>query len=162
MKYLLDSNVFIEAKNRYYSFDIAQGFWEWLGIFTEEQSILTIREVRDEIVGYDDELKDWIMEFPLNCFVEANTEIQHNMREITNYVMNDQTFTPENKNSFLAKADPWLIATAMAHDCVIVTHENKVGFGARKVKIPNISEIFGVECTTVFDLMRIKKVNLRI
>ena len=28
MKYLLDSNVFIEAKNRYYAFDICPGFWE--------------------------------------------------------------------------------------------------------------------------------------
>ena len=26
--YLIDSNVFIEAKNRYYAFDIAPGFWE--------------------------------------------------------------------------------------------------------------------------------------
>ena len=28
--YLLDTNVFIEAKNRYYAFDIAPGFWTWL------------------------------------------------------------------------------------------------------------------------------------
>ncbi|PMD04330.1 DUF4411 family protein, partial [Brevibacterium paucivorans] len=25
--YLLDANVLIEAKNRYYAFDIAPGFW---------------------------------------------------------------------------------------------------------------------------------------
>ncbi|MCG7301294.1 DUF4411 family protein [Brevibacterium ravenspurgense] len=28
--YLLDANVLIEAKNRYYAFDIAPGFWDWL------------------------------------------------------------------------------------------------------------------------------------
>lgn len=28
--YLIDSNVLIEAKNRYYAFDIAPGFWTWL------------------------------------------------------------------------------------------------------------------------------------
>lgn len=28
--YLVDANVLIEAKNRYYAFDIAPGFWEWL------------------------------------------------------------------------------------------------------------------------------------
>lgn len=28
--YLLDTNVFIEAKNRYYAFDLAPGFWEGL------------------------------------------------------------------------------------------------------------------------------------
>lgn len=28
--YLIDANVLIEAKNRYYAFDIAPGFWAWL------------------------------------------------------------------------------------------------------------------------------------
>lgn len=30
MPYLLDANVFIEAKNAYYGFDFCPGFWEWL------------------------------------------------------------------------------------------------------------------------------------
>ena len=30
MKYLVDANVLIEAKNRYYAFDITPGFWKWL------------------------------------------------------------------------------------------------------------------------------------
>ena len=30
MTYLVDANVLIEAKNRYYAFDIAPGFWKWL------------------------------------------------------------------------------------------------------------------------------------
>ena len=29
--YLLDSNAFIEANRLYYAFDIAPGFWTWLG-----------------------------------------------------------------------------------------------------------------------------------
>ena len=30
MMYLLDSNVFIEAKNRHYPFDVVPAFWDWL------------------------------------------------------------------------------------------------------------------------------------
>ena len=30
MAYLLDTNVFIEAKNRYYSFEVCPGFWDWI------------------------------------------------------------------------------------------------------------------------------------
>lgn len=30
MQYLLDANVFIEAKNRYYGFDFCPAFWNWL------------------------------------------------------------------------------------------------------------------------------------
>ncbi|WFN33466.1 DUF4411 family protein [Methanogenium sp. S4BF] len=162
MKYLLDSNVFIEAKNGYYSFNIAGGFWDWLELFMEEQSFLTIREVRKELTDYNDELKDWIIQFQPSQFIEEDLEIQQNMREITNYVLNHETFSPENKSMFLAKADPWLIATAMARGYVVVTHENKVGKGAKKVKIPNICETFGVEYINVFELMRTKNVNLRL
>jgi len=28
--YLLDSNIFLEAQNRYYANDICPGFWNWL------------------------------------------------------------------------------------------------------------------------------------
>ncbi len=30
MAYLLDANVFIEAKRRHYSFDFCPAFWDWL------------------------------------------------------------------------------------------------------------------------------------
>jgi len=30
MTYLLDTNVFIEAKNRYYGFGFCPAFWDWI------------------------------------------------------------------------------------------------------------------------------------
>jgi hypothetical protein len=30
--YLVDANAFMEANRLYYAFDIAPGFWTWLGI----------------------------------------------------------------------------------------------------------------------------------
>ena len=30
MRYLLDSDVFIQAKNLHYGFDFCPAFWEWL------------------------------------------------------------------------------------------------------------------------------------
>ena len=30
MSYLLDANIFIQAKNLYYGFDFCPAFWEWL------------------------------------------------------------------------------------------------------------------------------------
>lgn len=102
------------------------------------------------------------MRFPLNCFIEADLDIQDKMRYITNFVMNNKTYNPANKNYFLARADPWLIATAMTGDYVVVTHEAKAGPGTKKVKIPNVCEIFDVRYTTIFDLMKIKKVKMKI
>jgi hypothetical protein len=28
--YLVDADVFIEAKNKHYAFDVVPGFWDWL------------------------------------------------------------------------------------------------------------------------------------
>lgn len=160
MKYLLDSNVFIQAKNGPYSFEIAPGFWKWLESLSIEQSFLTIKEVRNELIEYDDELKDWIASFPLSHFIEEDLTIQSNMRVITNYVVTNSAFKPHHKNDFLAKADPWLIATALTRDYVVVTQEKKAGPNTTKVKIPNVCDYFGVKYIDVFELMKIKKVEL--
>ncbi|MCP1714506.1 putative nucleic acid-binding protein [Methanocalculus alkaliphilus] len=164
MKYLLDANIFIEAKNRYYSFEIAEGFWEWLALLSDEQSFLTIKEVREEIISsyHDDQLEAWLKRFPLQQFIDTDVEIQANQRKIANYILKHEVFSPENKYRFLEKADPWLIATAMAKGYTVVTHESKAGGGTKKVKIPNICEIFDVKYTNIFEVMKAKKVKLKI
>lgn len=58
MKFLLDTNVFIEAKNRYYAFDICPGFWDWMDAVCDGD-IASIVSVRDEMTGGNDELADW-------------------------------------------------------------------------------------------------------
>lgn len=59
MLYLLDANVFIEAKNRYYAFDLVPAFWSWMDAVAA-QNVRTITLVRDEIMVKDDPLGDWM------------------------------------------------------------------------------------------------------
>ena len=49
--YLLDTNVLIEAKNRYYAFDIAPGFWAWLDRAHDQKLACSIEAVRDELLA---------------------------------------------------------------------------------------------------------------
>ncbi len=42
-RYLLDTNVFIEAKNRYYSFDICPAFWGWLAAASKTKTVASIK-----------------------------------------------------------------------------------------------------------------------
>ena len=55
-----DANVFIEAKNRYYTFERVPKFW----VFLDEQliagSIYSPKLVYDELVSYKDQLAGWI------------------------------------------------------------------------------------------------------
>jgi hypothetical protein len=59
MPYLLDSNVFIEAKNRYYGLDFCPAFWEWLLHENAAGTVLSIEKVGDELEAGEDELADW-------------------------------------------------------------------------------------------------------
>lgn len=45
--YLLDTNVLIEAKNRYYAFDLAPGFWAWIGEAHRQGVTCSIKHVSD-------------------------------------------------------------------------------------------------------------------
>lgn len=51
--YLVDSNVLIEAKNRYYAFDIAPGFWEWLERAHRTGCVFSIEKVEEELLRGD-------------------------------------------------------------------------------------------------------------
>lgn len=56
--YLLDANVLIEAKNRYYAFDIAPGFWDWLHQAHLQSLACSIEAVRDELLTGKDDLAE--------------------------------------------------------------------------------------------------------
>ncbi|GIV50097.1 MAG: hypothetical protein KatS3mg038_0618 [Candidatus Kapaibacterium sp.] len=56
-RYLLDTSVFIEAFRRYYSFDIAPGFWN--ALIAHADSVFSIDRVRDEINKNRDDLSKW-------------------------------------------------------------------------------------------------------
>ena len=60
--YLLDSDVLITAKNRYYAFDICPGFWESLIEHHQEGRIFSISWVRSELLRgqRNEELVQWV------------------------------------------------------------------------------------------------------
>ena len=66
------------------------------------------------------------------------------------------------KSRFISGADPWLIASAMHHDLVVVTQDVLVPADSQKIKIPNICVEFDVECINIFDLIRIEKVSFKL
>lgn len=46
--YVVDANVLIEAKNRYYAFDLAPGFWEWLSRARAAGDVFSVEPVYDD------------------------------------------------------------------------------------------------------------------
>ncbi|MDN5818947.1 MAG: DUF4411 family protein [Yaniella sp.] len=49
MKYLLDANIFITAKNLHYGFGFVPAFWDWLDRSHENVLVWSTRRVRQEL-----------------------------------------------------------------------------------------------------------------
>ena len=59
MIYLLDANVFIQAKNLHYGFDFCPAFWDWVVRNNKKGHVYSIDKVADEIYAGEDELCKW-------------------------------------------------------------------------------------------------------
>lgn len=65
MKYILDTNTLITAKNSFYAFAIVPSFWRWLDRAVSQENVILLDVVMDEIRRGGDELTDWTREHVL-------------------------------------------------------------------------------------------------
>ena len=153
MTYILDTNVFIEANNRYYGLDFCPQFWQWIDKHHSLGNMCSIRPVYDELKSYGDNLSDWVK--GNNAYFHPITDdiYQQNLARITNFCVSNYDMSNQKNLTFLDSADPWLIAKAMADGSTIVTHE-KYAQQAKKILIPNLCHEFGVDYMDTFDLLR--------
>lgn len=152
MKYLLDSNTYIQAKNQYYGMAFCPGYWDWLDARFAAGDVCSIEFIGKELKEGDDELADWAR-LRSDHFIKHDDEpTQAAFTDIVNFVMS-QDFGAAHRDAFLAKGDPWLIAKAKTLGAILVTHEATVSPATKKVKIPNICQQFSVPCISTFDLL---------
>lgn len=59
MPYLLDANVFIQAKNLHYGLDFCPAFWDWLIEANAADAVFSIEKVGDEVEAGGDDLSTW-------------------------------------------------------------------------------------------------------
>lgn len=155
--FILDANVFIEAKKRYYAFAICPGFWEALLWHHDRGALCSVDRVKAELVDFGDDLSDWITtQVPAVAFHSTNDQaVTDNYAELVRWVMTQQQFTDAAKAEFAdAKvADAWLIAFAKTTGSTLVTHETYDDKIRRKVKIPNVCREFNVPYVDPFDML---------
>ena len=70
MAYLLDANVFIQAKNLYYGLDFCPAFWDWLIAHNEAGQVFSIEKVGDEIMAGGDDLATWALDRATSFFLK--------------------------------------------------------------------------------------------
>ncbi|MFO7535316.1 MAG: DUF4411 family protein [Kiritimatiellia bacterium] len=77
MAYLLDANVFIQAKNLHYGLDFCPAFWEWLIAASTGKQVFSIEKVADEIDAGADELAGWAAARDAEFFFKPDAAVLH-------------------------------------------------------------------------------------
>ena len=155
MAYLLDANVFIQAKNLHYGFDFCPAFWEWLSTQNTAGKVFSVEKVGNELMAGADSLTDWATEQGKGFFLPPDAPVAPALATVSLWVT-AQRYEPAAVSTFLQVADYYLVAHALAHGHVLVTHEVAADT-TRKVKIPNACIGLTITCVTPFEMLRREK-----
>jgi predicted nucleic acid-binding protein len=155
MSYLLDSDVFIQAKNLHYGLDFCPAFWDWLIAANTKGSVFSTERVGDEILAGADELATWAAGRGDGFFLKPDSAILPALAQVSSWA-SGQNYEPAAVSTFLQVADFYLVAHALAHGHTVVTHEVAAA-STKKIKIPNACIGIGLKCVSPYEMLRAEK-----
>lgn len=156
--YLVDSDVLISAKNRYYAFDLCPGFWDSVVHAHHSGRLRSIDKVKQELLlgRPDEDLVRWVKrDLPAGFFLScADREVISAFGEVMLWVQRHPNYFDQAKAAFATKADGWLVAYARVHGIRVATNEQSAPEARREVKLPDVCLQFGVLYDDTFDMLR--------
>jgi len=146
-KYVFDTNIFINLKNKYPSdISVFVPLWEKIETLFDNGIIISSDEVIEEIQKGNDDLESWAKAHD-NSFYPSDESIQIIVKEILQK-FGALVTKPKKPNS----ADPFIIALAKQNSCVVVTEE---GHGTEiNPTIPYVCNCYGIKCIKLMDFLR--------
>ena len=157
-RYIVDSDVFITAKNRYYAFDICPGFWESVIHHHRNGRVYSIDRVRNELLAgrKTEDLVQWVKsDLPADFFLGVDEDdVAAAYTEIMMWVQRHPRLFDYAKAKFATGADGWLVAYAMVRDAIIVTNEECAPESKREIKLPDVCAQFNVTYKDTFAMLK--------
>lgn len=156
--FILDSDVFITAKNAYYAFDICPGFWKGLIHTHRLGAVRSIDRIRNELlVGRrEEDLVQWLKkEVPAAFFLDSNSaDVSSAYAEVMLWVQRNSQYFDRAKAKFATEADGWLVAYSMVNGTVVVTNEQPRPESRNRVLLPDVCTQFEVPFQDTFLMLR--------
>lgn len=157
-KHLVDSDVFITAKNRYYAFDICPGFWTSIIVGHSAGRVFSIDRVKAELLAgrETEDLYLWVKnDVPDSFFLSVDdAPVQAKYGEIMLWAQRRPRVDDGAKAKFATGADGWLVAYGAVHDAIVVTNEQPAPESRREIKLPDVCAAFGVTTCDTFQMLR--------
>lgn len=143
MTYLLDTNIFITAKNEL-PIDVYPSFWQKLSQLAANGAFRSIKKVEEELRKGKDELVVWIdNNLPKDFFIPESAATLVALSTVSQWTTNSAVYTPAAKSEFALVADSWIIAEALSQSMTVVTFETPDPSCKKRVKIPDVCNAVG-------------------
>lgn len=153
--YLLDANVFMAASRLHYGLDFCPAFWEWLVENNKSGRVFSIERIADEVQAGGDALSQWASDRGNSFFLKPDAALQPALGAVAQWAIGQQ-YEPAAISTFFQVADYYLVAHALAHKWVIVTHEVFAN-SPKRIKIPNVCMGAGIRHMSPFEMLRREK-----
>lgn len=152
--FVLDADVFMSAHHDYYAPDFCPAFWDCISRCFLAGRLRSIDRVFAEIETPGD-LAQWAQNAPDGLFAFSGEQpIITAYGTVMDWVQNSSQFKTEAKKEFAAGADGWLVAYAQIHSAVVVTQEVSAPEAKRKVPLPDVCRVFGVDYMKSWEMLR--------
>jgi len=113
VEYALDANVFIEAAQRYYAFDLAPAFWDALVDQAKNGRLCSVDQVWEELKLGKDPLSRWPKTAFSAWFMPTKQgDVIGKYQDIIAWVHQQHQYRPTAKSEFAEGADGWVVAYA--------------------------------------------------
>lgn len=156
MTYLLDSNVFIQAKNLHYGFDFCPAFWDWIDARNGDGAAFSVEKVRDELLAGSDDLADWARARGASFFLPPDGSTAPHLSTVSQWA-GSGNYEPAAVSTFLQSgADYYIVAQALTLGYVVVTHEIPSA-SSRRIKIPDACLGVGVKVMSPYEMLRTER-----
>jgi hypothetical protein len=142
MRYSIDTSALLDGWHRYYRPKVFPGLWENLEALVADGKLRASEEVYLELQRKDDAAFAWAKKHR-GMFVKHDAAI---LSVVSAVLKDHRALIRANGNR--SGADPFVIALAKTHGCVVITGE-RLSDSPKKPRIPNVCQALGIQWTNV-------------
>jgi hypothetical protein len=153
--YLLDADVFIQAKNLHYGFSFCPAFWDWLERANDAGTVVSIDKVLTDLQVRADDLATWARARPA-LFRATDAPALASFATVSTWANAHPRYDRAAIAEFLSVSDSFLVANAHAHGYIVVTHEASQPLSRVRIKVPDACIAMGVRSISPFEMLRIE------
>jgi hypothetical protein len=158
MAYLLDANIFIQAKKLHYGFDFCPAFWDWLDAGNASGTVFSIEKVRDELLAGNDDLSTWAQARGNYLFLPPDPSTSASLAAVSRWASGGN-YEPAAVSTFLQTgAEYYLVAQAHELAHVVVSHEIP-STSTKRIKIPDACIGVGIKVISPYEMLRTERVR---